>query len=172
MSEPFIGEIRSFGFNFPPRGWAFCAGQLLPISQNTALFSILGTTYGGDGRTTFGLPNLQGNVPIHQGAGPGLTPRSLGEMGGEEAVALNLGQMPSHSHAANCNSGAGNNYGPTNNYWAADGGGANEYSPGGGAQMAANALGSAGRSTAHNNMQPFLAVNLCIALQGIYPSRS
>ena len=130
MSDPFLGEIRVFGFDFPPRGWANCAGQLLPISQNTALFSILGTSFGGDGRTTFALPNLQGTVPVHVGAGPGLTPRALGESGGTPEVTLSVAEMPAHSHAANCNSGLGTSYGPANNVWALDAGGrANMHRP-------------------------------------------
>src|SRR5690242_18351749 len=133
MSEPFIGEIRAFGFNFPPRGWAICAGQLLPIAQNTALFSILGTSFGGDGRTTFALPDLRGNAPLHIGTGNGLTPRQLGETGGTAQVSLSLAQMPAHSHAVNCNSGVGTSYIPSNNVWASDAGGAHEYAPAAGA---------------------------------------
>jgi microcystin-dependent protein len=122
MSDPFVGEIRVFGFSYPPQGWAICAGQLLPISQNTALFSILGTSFGGDGRSTFALPNLQGIVPVHVGAGPGLTPRTLGEAGGTPEVTLSAAEMPAHSYAANCNSGPGTSYGPATNVWASDAG--------------------------------------------------
>jgi microcystin-dependent protein len=118
MSDPFLGEIGVFGFSYPPQGWAACTGQLLPISQNTALFSILGTSFGGDGRSTFALPNLQGIVPVHVGAGPGLTPRALGETGGTPEVTLSMTEMRAHSHAANCNSGPGTSYGPANNVWA------------------------------------------------------
>jgi microcystin-dependent protein len=172
MSEPFLGEIRLFGFNFPPAGWATCAGQLLPIAQNTALFSILGTSFGGNGTTNFALPNLQGNVPLHVGSGRGLTPRTLGEIGGVPQVTLSMGQMPVHSHAANCNSGAGTSYGPANNVWASDAGGAREYAAAPNVTMAANALAATGGSQPHNNLQPYLAVNFCIALQGIFPSRN
>src|SRR6516164_8956248 len=122
MSDPFVGEIRVFGFNYPPDGWASCAGQLLPISQNTALFSILGTSFGGDGMSTFALPNLQGTVPVHVGAGLSLTPRVLGETGGTAEVTLSVAEMPAHSHTANCNSGSGTSYGPANNVWASDAG--------------------------------------------------
>ena len=172
MSEPFIGEIRPFGFNFAPKGWALCAGQLLSISQNTALFSILGTMYGGDGKTTFALPDLRGVVPLHAGNGPGLTPRSVGETGGSESVTLNVAQIPAHNHVANANGGPGNQYGATNNFWAADAAGGKEYAAAGNAQMAADALAPAGGGGPHNNLQPYLAVNYCIALTGIYPSRN
>jgi len=171
MSEPFIGEIRVFGFNFPPRGWATCAGQLLPIAQNTALFSILGTNFGGNGTTNFALPNLQANVPLHVGAGPGLTPRTVGETGGVPQVTLNVAEMPAHTHAANCNSGHGTSYDPANAVWAADAGGAREYAAGSNVTMAANALAATGGGQSHSNLQPYLAVNFCIALQGIYPPR-
>lgn len=172
MSEQFIGEIRVFGFNFAPVGWAICAGQLLPIAQNTALFSILGTNFGGDGVRTFALPNLQGNVPMHVGQGNGLTPRTVGETGGSATVTLNTAQMPAHNHAATCNNGNGTNYGPANNVWAADAGGASEYAPAANTPMAAGALSPAGGGGAHDNMQPYVALNFCIALQGIFPSRS
>ncbi len=172
MSEPFVGEIRVFGFNFPPIGWSSCAGQLLPISQNTALFSILGTNFGGDGRTNFALPNFQGKVPLHVGTGNGLSPRVIGETGGVAQVTLSVAQMPAHTHAVNCNSGSGTSYGPANNVWASNAGGANEYAATANAAMAANALSAAGGGQPHNNLQPYLALNFCIALQGIYPSRS
>ena len=174
MSEPFIAEIRIFGFNFAPRSWAFCDGQLLPISQNTALFSLIGTTYGGDGRTTMALPNLQGRTPMHPGRGPGLTSRRLGERGGEETVTLSEAQMSSHNHqigAQNVPLGgvttpAGNilNHPASGNLYAAD---APAVVP-----MAEQGLTNAGGSQMHNNMQPYLALNICIALQGLYPSRS
>lgn len=172
MSEPFLGEIRSFGFDFPPQGWAVCAGQLMAIAQNTALFAVLGTTFGGDGRTTFALPDLRGRAPLHAGSGPGLTPRALGGTGGEETVALNAGQIATHTHSANCNSSKGEKYTPAGNYWAMDGGAAKEYSPTGNAQMASDALLPAGSNVPHNNLQPYLAINFCIALNGIFPSRS
>lgn len=170
--EPFIGEIRCFGFAFPPRGWALCAGQLLPINQNQALFAILGTTYGGDGRTNFALPDLRGRVPLHQGSGPGLTPRPLGQQGGTEAVTLTAAAMPAHTHPARCNGGAGNQYGPTGHYWAQDAAGGSVYAPAGDTAMAADAAALAGGGAPHNNLQPYLAMNFCIALQGIFPSRS
>lgn len=174
MSEPFIGEIRTFGFNFAPRGWAQCNGQLLPISQNTALFSILGVTFGGDGRTNFGLPNLQGDLVMDAGNGPGLTPRVPGETGGEAAVTLTTATMAAHNHAAVCNSGNGNQTNPAGNFWAQEAGGTQAYGTTGAAKMAAGALGSSGAAAAqpHSNMQPYLTLNYCIALQGVYPSRS
>jgi microcystin-dependent protein len=173
MSEPFVGQIQIFGFNFAPQGWALCAGQLLPINQNTALFSILGTTYGGDGRSTFALPNLQGRVPIQQGQGAGLTNRILGESSGQEFVTLLANQTPGHTHAANCNNNLGDNYDPAGHVWSTDGGGNNEYGPGTVAgQMSANAILATGGGQPHNNMQPFLVLNYCIALQGIFPPRS
>jgi len=172
MSEPFIGEIRIFGLNFEPRGWAACDGRLLPISQYTALFSILGTTYGGDGRTVFALPNLKGRIPLGAGTGPGLTPRDLGASAGTEAVTLSPNQLPLHNHAAKCNSGNGNQYGPANHYWAQDAGGAKEYGGGSAGQMSAGAIAPAGGGQPHNNLQPYAVVNYCIALTGIFPPRS
>lgn len=172
MADPFLAEIKIFGFNFPPRNWAFCAGQLLPISQNTALFALVGTQYGGDGRTTFGLPNLQGIVPIHQGNGPGLSPRVVGQTGGVETVTLSVAQMPAHTHAAVCNSAPGNDYGPANDVWAQDAGGGNEYAAAASGQMNTAALTPAGGGQPHNNLQPFLSINYCIALAGIFPPRS
>lgn len=169
MSDPFVAEIKIFAGNFAPRGWAFCNGQLLPIAQNTALFSLVGTTYGGDGRTTFGLPNLQGRAPMHPGNGPGLTSRRLGESGGVETVTLTEAQMPQHSHpmigipsASQPSPDAGHGIGNAPMY----------ATPGPTVAMAANAVGATGGSQAHNNMQPYLAINYVIALQGIYPPRS
>lgn len=173
MSEPYIGEIRSFGFNFAPKGWAQCNGQLLPISQNTALFSILGVTFGGDGRTNFGLPNLQGNLVMDAGNGPGLTPRIPGETGGEATVSLTTATMATHNHAAVCNSGNGNQTNPAGNFWAQEAGGTNAYGNSGTAKMAAGALSPSGAGPQpHSNMQPYLVLNYCIALQGVYPPRS
>lgn len=172
MSEPFIGEIRSFGFNFAPTGWAQCNGQLLPIPQNTALFSILGTTYGGDGKSTFALPNLSGSVAMGTGQGSGLALRDLGQSGGEETVTLSTQQIPPHSHPANANAGNGNQATPVGNFWAQDAGGSKEYGDAGPAQMAAGAVASAGGGQPHSNLQPYLVLNYCIALQGIYPPRS
>jgi len=172
MSEPFIAEIRIFGFNFAPRGWAFCNGQILPIAQNTALFSLVGTTYGGNGQTTFALPDLQSRAPMQQGAGPGLTPCSLGESAGADAVALAPSQMPLHSHLVQCSSGNANSQSASGTFLATEIGPAQTYSPSGAASMAADAIGVSGGGQAHPNMQPFLAMNFCIALQGIFPSRN
>lgn len=176
MSEPFIAEIRIFAGNFAPRNWAFCDGQLLPIAQNTALFSLIGTTYGGDGRTTTALPNLKGRAPMHPGRGPGLTPRRLGERGGGETVTLTEAQMPSHTHALNASSDATDEEGTTSPANAATGESeaANTLygAPTNLGAMAGGILASAGGSQAHNNMQPFLTINFIIALVGLYPSRS
>lgn len=171
MSEPFIGEVRIFAGNFAPRGWAFCNGQLLPIAQNTALFSLLGVTYGGDGRTTMGLPNLEGRAPMHPGSGPGLTTRRLGERVGAETATLSAQQMPAHTHAvmglgpANTNSptGASSATNPT----------VNQYNTGATSMVSASsdAIGSAGSGGGHNNLQPYLTLNFIIALTGLYPSR-
>lgn len=173
MSEPFIAEIRIFAGNFAPRSWAFCNGQLLPVSQNTALFSLIGTTYGGDGRTTTALPNLQGRAPMHPGRGPGLTARRLGERGGVGTVTLSEAQMPNHTHSVQASTRPGEENDPGNQYWARST--ANQYAPSTSsptAQLASQALPDAGGSQAHNNLQPFLAINFIIALQGLYPSRS
>jgi microcystin-dependent protein len=172
MSNPFLAEIRIFPFNFPPKGWAFCNGQVMPLSQNTALFSLLGTTYGGNGTSNFALPNLQGSTPISQGQGVGLTLRDLGETGGEQVLTLLASQLPAHSHNANCNAGMGDQYGPAGNFWATDAGGNNEYASGLNNQMASGAVASSGGSLPHNNLQPFLVLNFCIALQGVFPPRS
>ena len=169
MSEPFIAEIRIFAGNFAPRGWAFCDGQLLPISQNTALFSLIGTTYGGDGRSTTALPNLQGRAPMHPGRGPGLTARRLGEHVGVETVTLTEAQLPNHNHTLmgtdedpEETSPVGQVLAPTQAY----------RTTGTSVAMADSALPSTGGSQAHNNMQPYLTLNFIIALVGLYPSRS
>jgi len=190
MSEPFIGQIHMFGFNFPPRGWAKCDGALLSIAQNTALFALLGTTYGGDGRTTFGLPDLRGRVPIHQGTGPGLSPRSQGSKSGLEQTVLTESNLPSHTHTAESTSAstahvvtpAGNSNDAANNFWADDAGVSSGTYHSGPANAAMNSesvttvttttLEATGNGTPHNNMQPFLTVNFCIALTGIFPSRN
>ncbi|TVT78703.1 MAG: phage tail protein [Denitromonas halophila] len=174
MSDPFIAEITMFGGNFAPRGWAFCDGQLLPIAQNTALFSILGTTYGGDGRTTFGLPDLRGRLPMHPGNGPGLSSRRLGEKGGVENVTLNANQIPAHNHAANAVAPAGNSNDAAGNFWADDAGAASAtYSSGPATTtMNAGAIGNAGGGQSHTNVQPFVCVSFIIALQGVFPSRN
>lgn len=172
MSEPFIGEIRSFGFNFAPVGWAQCNGQLLSIAQNTALFSILGTTYGGDGRTTFALPDLRDRVSMGAGQGNGLTDRVLGEDGGAETEVLAIQQISSHNHAANAQAGNGNQPAPMGNFWAQDLGGSKEYGNDGPSQMAPGAIGAAGGGQPHDNLQPYQVLNYCIALQGIFPPRN
>jgi microcystin-dependent protein len=174
MSDQFVGEIRIFGFNFPPTGWAFCNGQLFPISQNTALFSLLGTFYGGDGKSTFALPDLQGSVPIHQGQGPGLSLRDIGETGGGPAVTLIDSELPAHNHQMAGNTVAGNLSSPGNNLWAPLSGRTppNLYSSGpANTTMSPSALGIAGGSLPHNNMSPYLVLNFCIALQGVFPPR-
>ena len=171
MSEPFVGEVRMFGGNFAPRGWAFCDGQLLAVSQNDALFSLLGTIYGGDGRTTFGLPDLRGRIPIHAGSGPGLSPRRLGAKGGAENVTLTVNQLPSHSHG----------FYASNSF-------AVSTEPGGNAMVSSDqnlyrtgttptvntstaSITNIGGSRSHTNLMPFLCINYIIALFGIYPSR-
>jgi microcystin-dependent protein len=169
MSDPFIAEIRIFAGNFAPRGWSFCDGQLLPISQNTALFSLIGTTYGGDGRTTTALPNLKGRAPMHAGRGPGLTPRSLGQRGGVETVTLSEAQTPSHTHTMVGNDEDPDQTSPVGGFLAA---GTNMYHTTADTTLASSTLPSAFSAGAHNNMQPYLAINFIIALQGTYPSRS
>ncbi|HEY2705904.1 MAG TPA: tail fiber protein [Candidatus Dormibacteraeota bacterium] len=176
MSEPFVAEIRIVPFTFAPTGWALCNGQLMPISQNTALFSLLGTTYGGDGRTTFGLPNLQGSAPMHPGQGPGLSDHALGQAGGEEHVTLLSSQMPAHSHALNAKGAAGGANSPSNAVPAEAHTGRTPiplYSAtaGSGPSMNAQALAPAGGGQPHNNMPPYLVLNFIIALQGVFPAR-
>lgn len=175
MSTPFLAEIRIFGFNFAPKGWALCNGQIMPISQNTALFSLLGTNYGGDGKSNFALPNLQGSAPLHPGQGPGLSFRSLGELGGEQNVTLLQTEMPSHAHTAQGFSGAGGQN-PGGNSWAdANQRGISTYTPGSApsnVQMSPFGLSISGGSQPHNNMMPYLTLNFCIALQGIFPARA
>jgi len=169
MSEPFIAEIRIFAGNFAPRGWAFCNGQLLPISQNSALFSLIGTTYGGDGRTTTALPNLQGRAPMHPGHGPGLSQRRLGENGGAATATLTEAQMPSHNHALRGfpSAEAAN---PTSTRGL---GNAPMYQvPGALSSMNPDTVGLTGGNQVHNNLQPFLGMYFIIALVGLYPSRS
>lgn len=179
MADPFIGEIRPWALNFAPYGWAFCNGQLLAIAQNTALFAVLGTTYGGDGKNNFGLPNLQGRAPMHYGAGPGLTTRALGESGGAVNTTLTSTQLPIHNHnvtAQNVNA----NLTTANNQFLANAlevgprtvpfnsyGPASSLTP-----MATSSVQTVGGGQSHENMQPFLSINMCIALQGIFPVRS
>jgi microcystin-dependent protein len=168
MSEPFIGEIRMVGFNFAPVGWALCDGQLMAISQNTALFALLGTFYGGDGIRTFALPDLQGRVPMHQGNGLGLSPRTLGTPGGHERVTLVPAQIPPHTHPLNATTAAATSSAPAGHVLA--GGGAYGGPPGN-TQLDPTAVGSVGGGESHGNIQPFLVVNFIIALQGIFPAR-
>lgn len=171
MSEPFVGEVRMFAGNFAPRGWAFCDGQLLAVSQNDALFSLLGTIYGGDGRTTFGLPDLRGRIPIHAGSGPGLSPRRLGAKAGAEKVTLTVNQMPSHNHRMQASQDAGNSALPSGGVPASTGA-VRLFSPTFQATpMNSSTLNTTGGSRSHTNLQPFLCINFIIALFGIYPSR-
>ena len=171
MSEPFVGEIRMFAGNFAPRGWAFCDGQLLAVSQNDALFSLLGTIYGGDGRTTFGLPDMRGRIPIHAGSGPGLSPRRLGAKAGAENVTLTVNQLPSHTHPMQATANFASEAAPGGNvlaqstvvnmYMEADPTTA----------LSSSSLTAVGGSRSHTNLMPFLCINFIIALVGIYPSR-
>jgi microcystin-dependent protein len=179
MADPFVAEIRIFPFNFPPKGWAFCNGQLLPISQNTALFSLLGTTYGGDGKSTFALPNMQGNAPMHPGQGPGLSLHDLGEVGGAPYVTLLESEIPSHAHTMGAQTvplggvavptgatlsrpASGNLYHDT---------GVAPNAPHSTAIMDPATLAVAGASLPHNNMQPYLTMHFNIAMQGVFPPR-
>jgi microcystin-dependent protein len=171
--DPFVAEIRIFGFNFAPRGWALCNGQLMPISQNTALFSLLGTTYGGDGRTTFALPNLQGQAPMHPGQGPGLSLHDLGESGGSETVTLLESEIPSHGHNWMGSGQVAEDRTPANEVFArATGGNLYTTDTSQMVQLASTAVQPAGGGQPHNNLQPYLTLNFCIALQGVYPPRT
>jgi len=173
MADPFVAEIRIFAGNFAPRGWAFCEGQLLSIAQNTALFSLLGTTYGGNGQTNFGLPNLQGRAPMHPGQGPGLTPRSLGEMGGSPTATLTSHELPSHTHTMKYNKTvAGDSNSPAGKMFAKSVVPVASVFSSSPPDTAIGSATAAGGSQPHNNMQPYLAVSYIIALQGIYPPRS
>ena len=173
MSDPFVAEIRIFGFNFAPTGWAFCDGQLMPISQNTALFSLLGTTYGGDGKSTFALPDLQGAAPMHPGQGPGLSLHDLGETGGSDTITLLESEIPAHSHALMASNQPGEDPSPVGESLGRSVG-ASLY------QTQATQLGSldpgaigpVGGSVPHNNLMPYLTLNFCIALQGVFPPRT
>ncbi len=170
--DPFVAEIRIFPFNFTPNGWAFCDGQILPLSQNTALFSLLGTTYGGDGKSNFALPNMQGKAPMHPGQGPGLSLHDLGETGGSETVSLLESEIPAHSHGAVVSQSDGIDQKPGASLLAA-GVGIGQYAAAGAlTQLSPNALTPAGMDQPHNNMQPYLTFNFCIALQGVYPPRT
>ena len=174
MADPFLGEIRMFGGNFAPTGWALCNGQLLSIAQNTALFSILGTFYGGNGTTTFGLPDLRGRVPVHQGQGNGLSPYVVGQMSGTENVTLLSTQMPTHTHTVQCDGQAGGKTNPTGNFPGTVGGTSQEkmYSAANNASMAPAMIGPSGGNQPHPNIQPILCVTFIIALVGIFPSRN
>ena len=175
MADPFVAEIRIFPFNFAPKGWAFCNGQILPISQNTALFSLLGTTYGGNGQSTFALPDMQGNAPMHPGQGPGLSLHDLGEMSGSPFVTLLNSEIPLHTHSVQCkgtpppaNAGI-----PDPSVVIARSSGGTAYTPAVSlGVMNPSAIGVAGSTLPHNNMMPFLTLSFCIALQGVFPPRS
>jgi microcystin-dependent protein len=183
MADPFLAEIRIFPFNFAPKGWAFCAGQILPLSQNTALFSLLGTTYGGDGKSTFALPNLQGSVPIQQGQGAGLSQRFLGESAGEQFVTLLQTEIPAHAHNVVATSTIGTAIAANGNQLALASAGASKTSAGNIATfyssntnkattaMSPNTIAPTGGGQPHNNMMPYLGLNFCIALQGVFPAR-
>ncbi|HEY3044526.1 MAG TPA: tail fiber protein [Vicinamibacterales bacterium] len=171
MGDPFLGQITIFSFTFAPKGWAQCNGQLLPINQNQALFSLLGTTYGGNGQTNFALPDLRGRVSMHMGQGPGLAGYTLGERGGQESVTLTIAQMPQHRHVPVSSIAAGTETSPAGNFWARDSGNNAIYSTVGGTAMPAGAIKNKGNSQPHNNLAPLLTLNFCIALQGIFPSR-
>ena len=175
MADPFVAEIRIFPFNFAPKGWAWCNGQILPISQNTALFSLLGTTYGGNGQSTFALPDMQGNAPMHPGQGPGLSLHDLGELGGSETVTLLQSEIPAHNHLVACKATPP----PANagipdpaTVLARSSGGTAYTGPAALNAMSFNMISPAGGSLPHNNMQPFLTLNFNIALQGVFPPRT
>ncbi len=171
--DPFVAEIRIFPFNFAPKGWAFCDGQLLPISQNTALFSLLGTTYGGDGKSTFALPDLQGCAPMHPGQGPGLSLHDLGETAGSDTVTLLESEMAGHSHALRADAvDAADTNVPSPGASLALSTGGTLYQPATNTQLAGQALASAGGSQPHNNLQPYLTLYFNIALQGVFPPRT
>lgn len=175
MSDPFVAEIRIFGFNFAPTGWALCNGQILPISQNTALFSLLGTTYGGNGQSTFALPDMQGNAPMHPGQGPGLSLHDLGEIGGSQTVTLLQSEMPLHAHAMVASNDAAVTNDPTSNQIAKPFGRGNNtfiISTQNVVPMSPSALTPAGGDLPHNNMMPYLTLNFCIAMQGVFPPRT
>jgi microcystin-dependent protein len=176
MTDQFVAEIRIFTGTFAPKGWAFCDGQIMPISQNTALFSLLGTTYGGNGSSNFALPNLQGSAPVQSGQGPGLSLRNLGEFGGEQTVTLLESQMPAHTHTARAYNGVGGASPGVNSTWAdATQRGISAYTPSvpqNNTPMSANGLSVTGGSQPHNNMPPYLGLSFIIALQGIFPPHS
>ena len=171
--DPFVAEIRIFPFNFAPKGWAFCDGQLMAISQNTALFSLLGTNYGGNGTSNFGLPNLQGSAPVHAGQGPGLSPYDLGEIGGSDSVTLLSSETSAHAHPWNASNQDGTVQGPGGQLTAGGVGGIAMYAaPSAMTPLYGNIITWSGGGQPHNNMQPYLTLNFCIALQGVYPPRT
>jgi microcystin-dependent protein len=171
MADPFVAEIRIFPFSFAPKGWAFCDGQLMPLSQNTALFSLLGTTYGGNGTSNFALPNMQGNVPMHPGQGPGLSFHDLGETGGSDTVTLLEFEMPAHFHGFQASSADATDVTPGGNQFAAGIGIGSFGAPPLSTTLSPSFVAPSGGDQPHNNMQPYLTLNFCIALQGIYPAR-
>ncbi|HEX4332094.1 MAG TPA: tail fiber protein [Usitatibacter sp.] len=171
MSAPFLAEIRIFGFNFAPRGWALCNGQLLPISQNTALFSLIGTFYGGNGQSNFALPNMQGNFPMHWGNGPGLSQHVVGETGGEPVHSLSVAEIPNHNHLVQAPPESTPVQSPSAGFLGTSA--AKPYDTGTpNAGLAPDSAGITGSSIAHNNLPPYVAVNFCIAMQGIFPARN
>jgi microcystin-dependent protein len=172
MGEPYVGEIRMFAGNFPPNGWAFCSGQLLPISENETLFNLIGTTYGGDGQETFALPNLQSRVPIPAGTGPDGTTYQLGESGGTESVTLTVQQIPAHTHPMTASSDPANTPNPGNNVLARSGQVNMFFNGGVSTQMNAQSVGPAGGSQPHENCQPFLVINFILSLFGVFPSQN
>ncbi|MEI9415165.1 phage tail protein [Mesorhizobium sp. Cs1321R2N1] len=173
MADPFVAEIRIFPFNFAPKGWAWCDGQLLPLSQNTALFSLLGTTYGGNGKSNFALPDLQGRSPMHRGQGPGLSLHDLGETGGSETVSLLESEMPMHAHTLRAMTDVADQPIPSTARSLARSNGGNAYNPTlTVSAMSPSTLAPAGGGQPHNNMQPYLTCNFCIALQGFFPPRT
>lgn len=174
MADPFVAEIRIFGFNFPPKGWAACNGQLMPLSQNTALFVLLGTTYGGDGKSNFALPDLQGSAPMHPGQGPGLSRHDLGEASGSENVTLLETEIPAHTHPAMATAAPANRSAPSGNSFARTTGGTPYASAAANpvpVRLSFQGLAPAGGSLPHNNMMPTLTLTFCIALQGVFPPR-
>jgi microcystin-dependent protein len=172
MADPFVAEIRIFPFNFAPRGWASCDGQLMPLSQNTALFSLLGTTYGGNGKSNFALPDMQGRAAMHPGQGQGLSLHDLGESGGSETVTLLESELPVHSHAANASQGDGIERTPSGQLLATGIGISQYQAPGALTTLAPSAVTPAGGDAPHNNLQPYLTLYFNIALQGVFPPRA
>jgi microcystin-dependent protein len=172
VADPLLGSIMLFAGNFAPRGWAFCNGQLLSISQNSALFSIIGTLYGGDGRTTFGLPDLRGRVPVGVGQGPGLSPYQEGQQAGSEQTVLTTANLPSHTHSLNASSSPGSSNSPDGNVPAVNRDGILHYGPTADVTMSSESVTNTGSGQGFNNIQPVLGMHYCIALQGIFPSRS